>query len=313
MIEQDVTFTSAGLELAGALAHPDASGPFPGVLLIAGPGPIDRNENHMQLSINAFPHFAERLAERGVATLRYDKRGVGASKGAYLSAGLHDNATDAQRALAFLRGHPLIKGKPVFVLGRSAGALVATMLAGKGVSMAGAILLAGAARTGEETLKWQVQQVARGMKGPNKWIIKLFRIDVVKSQQKRLDKLKQSKEDSYRVQLVANVNARWTREYIAYNPAVDLPKIRVPTLAITGAKDIQANPADLERMAELVKSEFEYHAVPDVTHVLRPDPDDPPSLSSYKDQVQAPPDPRVLNLVADWVSKQVRAAEGTGG
>ena len=50
-----------------------------------------------------------------------------------------------------------------------------------------------------------------------------------------------------------------------------------------------------------------------MTHVLRPDPDDPPSLSSYKDQVQAPPDPRVLDLVSDWVSKQVKAADGAGG
>ena len=49
----------------------------------------------------------------------------------------------------------------MFVLGRSAGALIATMLAAKGVSMAGAVLLAGAARTGEEVLKWHVQQVVR--------------------------------------------------------------------------------------------------------------------------------------------------------
>ena len=102
MIEQNVMFTSADLELAGALTHPDADGPFPGVLLIAGPAPSTGTENPPCSSPSTpSPTSPSAWPSRGVATLRYDKRGVGASKGAYLSAGLRDNATDAQRALAF--------------------------------------------------------------------------------------------------------------------------------------------------------------------------------------------------------------------
>jgi fermentation-respiration switch protein FrsA (DUF1100 family) len=143
------------------------------------------------------------------------------------------------------------------------------------------------------------------MRGLNKWVMKLFRVDVVKAQQKRLNRLKQSSENSYGIQLVAKVNARWMREYIVYNPAADLPKIRVPILAITGGKDIQMDPADLEQMSKIVKTDFESHMVPDVTHMLRPDAEEPPSLSSYNEQVKEPLDPRVLSLVSEWLAKRL--------
>ena len=49
------------------------------------------------------------------------------------------------------------------------------------------------------------------------------------------------------------VNAKWQREFMAYDPAIDLPRVTVPMLAITGSKYIQVDPADLERMAGLVR------------------------------------------------------------
>ncbi|PZC45157.1 MAG: hypothetical protein C1O27_002508 [Chloroflexi bacterium] len=303
--ERNVKFTSSDVELIGTLAQPEGGGPFPAVLLLPSSGPIDRNGNHAALHMNAFQLFAEALAEQGIASLRYDKRGVGASRGRYLDAGFHDNVADAQRALLFLRKDTSVQGRPVFLLGHSEGALISTLLAAKGVQIAGVILLAGGARSGEDMLRWQVQQVAKGMRGLNKWVMKVFRTDVVKAQQKRLNRLKQSSENSYGVQLVAKVNARWMREYIVYNPAVDLPKIRVPILAITGGKDIQVDPADLEQMSSLVKTDFESHVVPDVTHMLRPDAEDPPSLSSYNEQVKEPLDPRVVNLVSEWLAKRL--------
>lgn len=303
--EQTVKFTSSDVELVGTLTHPEGSGPFPAVLLLPGSGPIDRNGNHAALPMNAFLLFAEALAEQGVASLRYDKRGVGASRGRYLDASFLDNVADAQRALLLLRTHSLVKGQPVFLLGHSEGASISTMLAAKGVKVEGVILLAGAARSGEDMLRWQVQQVARGMRGLNKWVMKLFRVDVVKAQQKRLNRLKESSENSYKVQLVAKVNARWMREYIVYNPATDLPKIRVPVLAITGGKDIQVDPSDLDQMSKIVKTDFESHVVPDMTHMLRPDPGDPPSLSSYNEQVKEPLDPRVMSLVSEWIMRRI--------
>ncbi|HVM73089.1 MAG TPA: hypothetical protein VMT91_15100, partial [Anaerolineales bacterium] len=180
---------------------------------------------------------------------------------------------------------------------------IATRLAGSHVQAAGVILLAGPAQNGEQVLVWQSARVVKGMGGFNKWLIDLFHIDVAKAQRKQLEKLKRTKKDWVRIQLVAKLNAKWFREFMAYEPAEDLAKIQTPVLAITGTKDIQVDPADLERMAGLVRSEFEAHAVPDLTHILRAEPGEP-TINTYRQQVTRPVDGRVLELISGWLKKR---------
>jgi hypothetical protein len=80
--------------------------------------------------------------------------------------------------------------------------------------------------------------------------------------------------------------------------------VLVSVLAITGSKDIQVNPADLNRMAQLVQGEFESHELADLTHMLRTDPGQP-TLNTYPDQIKRPIDPRLLDLVSDWLQRQI--------
>lgn len=304
MIEQEVSFKSEALNLYGTLAMPDSRGPFPAVLFIAGSGQVDRNENHKKFPINLFREFAILFAGEGIASLRFDKRGVGASEGDYWTTGFSDNTTDTLAALDYVKSNKEIKPGAVFLLGHSEGALIAVRLAGQGVDVAGAVLLAGAAQRGEDILRWQTRQVAAGMKGLNGLLIKLLRIDIAKAQQKQMDKIKRSTKDSYRVQLVARLNAKWLREFIDYDPAPDLSRMKIPALAITGSKDIQVDPSDLVKMAELVNSDFEYHEIPNVTHILRFQ-EGTPSLATYKKQVNQPMDTRILELVSDWLKKRI--------
>jgi hypothetical protein len=65
--------------------------------------------------------IAEGLAARGIASLRYDKRGVGASGGDYLSASFDDETADAGAALAALRAHPDVDADRVVAIGHSSG------------------------------------------------------------------------------------------------------------------------------------------------------------------------------------------------
>ena len=143
----------------------------------------------------------------------------------------------------------------------------------------------------------------------NRLLIKLLRVNIVKAQQKQLDKMKRSTRDSYRVQLVAKLNAKWMREFINYDPAEDLARIEVPVLAITGSKDIQVDPADLKQMAGLVPGDFECAEIPNGTHLLRVE-EGTPSISKYKKQVSQPMDPRILSMVTEWLKKQVDTAGG---
>lgn len=329
-----MVFESAGLRLAGTLALPGTSVPpeastlpggsqrYPCVLMISGSGQVDRNESHKRMPLNVMGELAAHLAERGIGSLRYDKRGVGESEGDYWSTGFHDNVTDAAAALAYLKKHTRVNGDKIFALGHSEGAYIATRLAAgcaagaeagagpdsdAGGGLAGAVLLAGGARSGEDELRWQGAQVAASLTGMNALLVRLLRIDIAKSQQKALDKAKRSQKDWHRTQLVGKLNAKWMREFLAYDPAGDLSRVNVPILAITGSKDIQVDPGNLERMASIVSAPFESHVVPDVTHLLRSDPG-PPGLAAYKAQIKRPVDPRVKDLVTEWLQRQVRGA-----
>jgi len=304
--ELEVILPSGSLQLAGSLRLPGAVLPCPAVLLIPGSGQVDRDENAPRAPLNALHEIAVALSDQGIASLRVDKRGVGASAGDYWETGFYDHVTDAAAALDFLRAQPQIRPDKLFLLGHSEGSLIATRLAATGNPVAGVILLAGPAQNGEQVLLWQATQVLKGMRGPNKWLIDLFHIDTRKAQQKQLDKIKRSTKNSLRIQLVAKLNARWFREFMAYDPSADLPKIQAPVLAITGTKDIQVDPADLDRMAALLHTEFEPHLVPDLTHLLRSEPGQP-SLSTYKRQLTQPLDGRVLQLISEWLVRQIAA------
>ncbi len=150
--QQEVTFVSEGLKLAGTLTLPDSPQPAPAVLLVVGSGMVDRDESHPKLPIDVMRQLAERLAENGIASLRYDKRGVGASEGDFWTAGVSDNVTDAAAGIACLRSQPGVDPDRVYVCGHSEGATIAIRLAGAHEPIAGAILLAGVGIKGEEAL-----------------------------------------------------------------------------------------------------------------------------------------------------------------
>jgi pimeloyl-ACP methyl ester carboxylesterase len=272
--------------------------------LISGSGPIDRDSDAKRLKIGVMRRFATHLAEAGITSLRYDKRGVGESQGEYRIAGLHDNIDDARAALEVLRARPEVDADRVFVIGHSEGALIASALA-TDPGIAGVVLLAGAAHNGKEVLRWQAGQVAETLPKPVKGLLRLFRQDVVRTQSKRLQRLETSTEDVIRLQGV-RVNAKWFREFMAFDPARALTEAVVPVLAITGDKDIQVDPGDVSIMGQIVPTAFTGHVVADVTHLLRSQPG-PASLRTYKKQARRALDHRICELVTDWITAHCRS------
>ena len=126
MREQTFEVWSGDVRLEGTISIPVDRGPYPAALLLSGSGPLDRDSNMARQRLDIAKALATGLATCGVASLRYDKRGVGMSGGDYLTASLSDETADAGCALEALRQRPEIAGG-VAVIGHSVGATVASL------------------------------------------------------------------------------------------------------------------------------------------------------------------------------------------
>ncbi|WP_127125896.1 S9 family peptidase [Georgenia sp. SYP-B2076] len=295
-------FRSGDQTLAGTLTTPDGEGPHPAALLVPGSGPVDRDSNHRRMRLDITRQLSDALVAAGIATFRYDKRGVGESTGRFRAAGFTDNVDDARAALEALAAVPEVDPGALTVVGHSEGALIATVLAAHTtLPVAGVVLLSGSATPGEELLRWQAARIAPTLPKPVRVMLRLLRTDLEARVAKNHAKVKATTTDEARVDGV-RINARWTREFMAYDPRPDLGRIAVPVLAVTGGKDVQTDPADLHAIADLVRGPVETHEVPDVSHLLRSQ-DGPASVNGYKKEIRRPVDKRVLELVVAWVRR----------
>jgi pimeloyl-ACP methyl ester carboxylesterase len=295
----------SGGRLGGTLTEPPS--PRGTAVLVSGSGPIDRNSDHKRLALRVMALLADALAAHGWASVRYDKRGVGASSGDYLSTGLWDNIADAERVVEQARA--MLPG-PVIAVGHSEGAVIATELARRPALLDGAVLLAGMAGTGEETLRWQADQLEGQVPAFARTLMRLMRTSVSKQQDKQLARLKSTTDDVIRMQLVAKVNARWFREFLGYDAQPALQAATVPVLALTGSKDVQVNPADLGRM-RASNPRVEAELLLDVDHILRHEPAAVSSPQAYKKQARKPLDPRVIDAVTRWLDQHWEQPERT--
>jgi len=292
--EHHIDIWSDQTRLAGAVTLPTSAGSHPAALLLSGSGPLDRDSNTKRMRLDVSKSIAAGLLSHGIASMRYDKRGVGASGGEYLPAGFDDETADARAALDALRTHARIDADRVIVIGHSAGATVAMRLVRTSTPPAGYVFLAAAAMTGEQVMEWQTHRIAATLPSPRGKRARRFE----RRQARHRALLSGSTTDIVRLAWV-RWNARWFREYMTYDPTEDLATIDRPVLAITGANDIQVDPDDVARIGGLVTGNFDGDVPADLTHILRRD-SSAPSLRAYRKQFRQPVDPWVVDRVSEW-------------
>jgi len=133
--EREVTFAGhGGFQLHGTLVAPATKGKVPGILLLPGSGPSDRNGNQPPgLITDLLKQIAERLAADGYASLRFDKRAAHGYAGSWPKdiAGLNDFFSwdsfvgDARAGFEFLKSQPEVNPKQTVIAGHSEGATIA--------------------------------------------------------------------------------------------------------------------------------------------------------------------------------------------
>ena len=293
MDERVVLTADDEVQLVGTLTRPGADGKVPAALLINGSGPLDRDSNMPGQTLDVAPALAAALAERGTASLRFDKRGVGESDGEYLATSFDRETEDASLALHVLRRTGGVEPARVSVVGHSVGATIAIRLAARHEWLAGAVLLCAASSPGAEVMRWQSERIAASLRGLQRLGARRFL--------RRQEEVRQALLEGDTLDVVGGLPARWLREYMEYDPAHDLPRIQCPVLAITGRKDLQVDADDVGRIGEQVRGPFSGETPANLTHVLRTHAGRA-SLSSYRAQLRRPMDPDLLDTVASWVA-----------
>ena len=134
--EEKITFSNKNVQLSGVLNLPVSKGPHPAVVLIHGSGAESRE---------GYRFLADYLARHGIAALRYDKRGVGASTGDWCYSTLEDLAEDALAGIHVLSQRQNIQKENIGLIGTSQGAWVAPLAASNSEDVAFIVLISGAA------------------------------------------------------------------------------------------------------------------------------------------------------------------------
>mgnify|MGYP003301038536 CR=1 FL=1 len=154
---EEVSFTNEteGAQLSGTLTYPVnyegyKSGTIPVVLMVSGSG--DQNRDEELFDHKPFLVIADFLAKNGIASLRYDDRGVGKSTGSTKNTTTENNLADAEAGIAYLRS--LKKFGKIGVLGHSEGGTIAFMM-GANKSVDFLISLAGGAAKGIDVIVGQ--------------------------------------------------------------------------------------------------------------------------------------------------------------
>ena len=239
LIQKDSMDCSISIQdgtLSGTLFTPRGISKPPVVLIIAGSGPTDRNGNSTMIKgkNNSLLQLADSLANYGIASLRYDKKGVGKSQVRGLkeeNMRFEDGANDALACVNWLRE----KGfKKIYIVGHSEGSLVG-LVAAQQTKLKGFISLAGAGRPIDQVLREQF--MAGG--GPDS--IKLLA-------NRYLDTLLAGQRIAKPNPLLFSIFRPSVQPYmiswLRYDPGKLLQTLRCPVLLVQGNKDIQVQVAD---------------------------------------------------------------------
>lgn len=319
---EDVSFENeaAGLTLAGTLTLPEGAGPHPAVVLISGSGAQDRDETLM--GHKPFLVLADHLTRQGVAVLRYDERGVGASEGAFAGATSEDFAADVGAAVGYLKTRPEIDTAEIGLVGHSEGGLVAPMVSARQGSVAFLVLMAGPGVTGEEIIYRQAALMYRAG-GADTAVVaqnravqeQMFQIvktmpDSAAAAEKLTVLLKeQGVPPQMAEQQAQAVNSPWMRFFLTYDPAPALRVVDVPVLAVNGSKDVQVDAEqNLPAIAAALKaggnSDYETMKLQGLNHLFQPA--ETGSPMEYG-QIETTIAPAALKTISDWILAHTNA------
>ena len=212
--------------------------PYPAIITITGSGSQDRDESLWPLlpGYRPFRQVAERVAQQGIATLRCDDRGSGASRGDASRATSLNFAEDVCAELAWLQARPGIARARIALVGHSEGGIIAPVVAAMHPALSGIVLMAGTAKNGVAVLRDQVTWPIETTPG-----------------------LSPERKAELRAEAVRRVEADttpspWLQFFRQYEPLTTARRVRVPTLILQGALDRQVSAGQADTLGAAIRA-----------------------------------------------------------
>lgn len=247
----------------GTLTQPGGAAPAPVVLFIAGSGPTDRNGNGLGgLHTDCYRQLAGELARAGIASVRYDKRGIGASRAAITREAdlrFEHYADDAAAWCELLRRDARFSA--VFILGHSEGAHLG-LLAAAQTTLDGYISIAGPGEPPAAILRAQLQPKLPA----DLWAVA----------ENILAKLARGEPAEEEIPLALAMLFRpsvqpYLISWFRHDPAAQIARLRMPILLVQGGTDLQVDRANAERLHAARPDHSTLVIIEDMNHVLKTD------------------------------------------
>jgi pimeloyl-ACP methyl ester carboxylesterase len=292
-IETPYTIWNGSLGLGATLTLPrGVGGRVPVAVIIAGSGPTDRNGNSvMGIRPNSYAQLAWRLAERGIATLRYDKRGMPGTQGTFdiRTMTLEDFAGDARAAADSLARDS--RFSRVVLIGHSEGASLALIAARQGAPVAGVVHVSGLGRPLTAVMR---EQLSRQFDSTT-----LARYDTAMTHY--LQGEQPADVPPQLAMLFVPVNQTFMRSLAAFDAPATIRAVRQPVLIVQGETDLQATVADAERL-HTARPDARLVLLPETNHVLKHIADTTLAgqMGTYQDPGVAIV-PEATRAIADWI------------
>ena len=330
---ENVTFenTKEHFKLAGTLTLPAKEGKYPVVVLITGSGPQNRDEELM--GHKPFLVLSDYLTRKGIGVLRYDDRGTFASKGNFAKSTTFDFATDVESAVSYLRTRKEIDQKHIGLIGHSEGGIIAPMVAVTDKNISFIVLMAGTGISGGDLLLLQQEAIGRAS-GMSEDKLKeetdinsgAFKIvdqytDSATVLQKLTEYLNQKLKENPKMvipkgtnvddfihQQVVMVSSPWMLNFIKYNPAPTLEKVKCPVLAINGNKDLQVpSKVNLPAIENALKKggnkKYTIKELPGLNHLFQ---ECTTGLPKEYSEIEQTISPLALESMTNWIKEIIK-------
>ena len=255
--EEEITLKTKTGDIKGSLLVPSNSEKASVVLIISGSGPTDRNGNNPNMTNNSLMMLANELKKNGIASLRFDKRGIGEST----SSGMQESDLRFENYVNDVKGWVDLlkesnKFSEIIVLGHSEGSLIG-MIASQKAEVEKFISVAGAGNSAGDIIREQLKAQPAFVLNQSLPII---------------EKLENGEREENVPQMLYALFRPSVQPYMIswfkYDPQIEIAKLNKPVLIVQGTTDIQVSVLDADKLAS-ANNKAQKQIIEGMNHILK--------------------------------------------